>query len=59
MGASLLVFKNKSDVSGAMSETDIREVSPSPSMLLPLLTMITLGLATRGHQDTYMEDHDM
>ena len=27
MGASLLVFKNKSDISGAMSETDIRQVS--------------------------------
>jgi len=27
MGASLLVFKNKSDVSGAMSEADIRQVS--------------------------------
>lgn len=27
MGASLLVFKNKSDVPGCMSEEDIREVS--------------------------------
>lgn len=27
MGASLLVFKNKSDVPGCMSEDDIREVS--------------------------------
>ena len=27
MGASLLVFKNKSDVPDAMSEDDIREVS--------------------------------
>ena len=27
MGASLLVFKNKSDISGAMSEMEIREVS--------------------------------
>jgi hypothetical protein len=27
MGASLLVFKNKSDVSGAMSEDDVRLVS--------------------------------
>jgi hypothetical protein len=27
MGASLLVFKNKTDVSGAMSEDDIRVVS--------------------------------
>ena len=26
MGASLLVFKNKSDVPGCMSEGDIREV---------------------------------
>ena len=26
MGASLLVFKNKSDVSGSMSEDEIREV---------------------------------
>ena len=26
MGASLLVFKNKSDVPGCMSENDIREV---------------------------------
>jgi len=27
MGASLLVFKNKSDVPGAMNEDDIQEVS--------------------------------
>lgn len=26
MGASLLVFKNKSDVSGAMTEDEVREV---------------------------------
>jgi len=29
MGASLLVFKNKSDVTGAMTEDDIREVRDS------------------------------
>lgn len=27
MGASLLVFKNKSDVPGAMTEDEVREVS--------------------------------
>lgn len=30
MGASLLVFKNKSDVSGSMSEQEIREVRICP-----------------------------
>jgi hypothetical protein len=36
MGASLLVFKNKSDVPGCMSEDDIREVRVHhlPSMRL-------------------------
>lgn len=29
MGASLLVFKNKSDVSGSMSEDEVREVETS------------------------------
>jgi signal recognition particle receptor subunit beta len=29
MGASLLVFKNKSDVPGAMSVEDIRRVMPA------------------------------
>lgn len=31
MGASLLVFKNKSDVAGSMTEDEIREVCLSPS----------------------------
>ena len=35
MGASLLVLKNKSDVSGCMSEDDIREVSKGASELSP------------------------
>ncbi|KAK4949468.1 hypothetical protein LTR10_012086 [Elasticomyces elasticus] len=33
MGASLLVFKNKSDVSGCMTEDDIREVRVPHSVL--------------------------
>jgi hypothetical protein len=33
MGASLLVFKNKSDVPGSMSEEEVREVSRKPSTL--------------------------
>lgn len=32
MGASLLVFKNKSDVPGSMSADEIREVRSTPSL---------------------------
>ena len=39
MGASLLVFANKTDVDGCMNDEDIRKVSPdvSPGMTIVLL----------------------
>lgn len=40
MGASLLVFKNKSDVSGCMSEDDIREVRVE----LPITEIVQIHL---------------
>jgi len=48
MGASLLIFKNKSDIKGCMSETDVVEVRPNllaAYIVDTLLTMIkALGL---------------
>jgi hypothetical protein len=46
MGASLLVFKNKSDVPGCMNEEDIREVrvrAPARRMWLLTFTGIAIG----------------
>jgi hypothetical protein len=46
MGASLLVFKNKSDVPGCMNEEDIREVrvrGPARRMWLLTFTGIAIG----------------
>jgi len=39
MGASLLVFKNKSDVPGCMSEDDIRKV-PYAARSFPAMTKV-------------------
>lgn len=55
MGASLLVFKNKSDVSGCMSEDDIRLVSACCSRLRPSLTYrVPAGTATRSYPHSQM-----
>ena len=40
MGASLLVFKNKSDVPGAMSVDDIRRVTTAPPKTRGILTWL-------------------
>jgi hypothetical protein len=48
MGASLLVFKNKSDVAGSMTEDEIREVC------LSLLRARRVGAA---HQQTNQRHH--
>lgn len=46
-GASLLVFKNKSDVSGAMTEDEVREVSSSGVQIRAVVrAMLTLHRAS-------------
>ncbi|KAK5740956.1 ADP-ribosylation factor-like protein 2 [Elasticomyces elasticus] len=47
MGASLLVFKNKSDVSGCMTEDDIREVRVLPTAPESLRELSIAGVTTR------------
>ena len=56
MGASLLVFKNKSDVPGCMSEEDIREVRNgcSPRKATERLTLA--GVAIGRHPHAQMAD---
>ena len=57
MGASLLVFKNKSDVPGCMSEDDIREVCATrltPPHKAKLAAKSIAGFTTRQHPDTQM-----
>jgi hypothetical protein len=65
-GASLLVFKNKSDVPGAMTEDEVREVCDvwtslrAGGLLSGQLAVLTgVGPATRRDPDTQMAHHDM
>ena len=54
MGASLLVFANKTDVSGCMIDDEIREVET----LFPLLSggrLTPLGAATRCNTDAQVD----
>lgn len=60
MGASLLVFKNKNDVSGCMNVDDIREVRDGLSPTTPRHTarkrstftyVSTPGITARQHQN--------
>jgi hypothetical protein len=65
MGASLLVFKNKSDVAGSMTEDEIREVclSLSPRTARPADHHHTnhrhTGIALRQHSHAQVADHDV
>lgn len=45
MGASLLVFANKTDVDGCMNDEDIRKVS---SDVFPVITMVSLTAGLKG-----------
>lgn len=55
MGASLLVFANKSDVEGAMSPEAIRQVSVTLLLNCRWLNLYQ-GLAIGSNQVTRMED---
>jgi hypothetical protein len=65
MGASLLVFKNKSDVAGSMTEDEIREVclSLSPRTARRADHHHTnhrhTGIALRQHSHAQVADHDV
>ena len=67
MGASLLVFKNKSDVAGSMTETEIREVclwhfamSRARRNGRPQRTNHReTGITPRQHSHAQVADHDM
>ena len=64
MGASLLVFKNKSDVAGSMTEAEIREVCLCMSRARrngrPQHTNHReTGITPRQHSYTQVADHDM
>jgi len=67
MGASLLVFKNKSDVAGSMTEAEIREVrlchfamSRARRNGRPQHTNHgETGIAPRQHSHAQVADHDM
>jgi hypothetical protein len=70
MGASLLVFKNKSDVAGSMTEDEIREVCLSllrarrvaqahPRSHHTNQRQIITGIALRQHSHAQVADHDV
>jgi hypothetical protein len=72
MGASLLIFKNKSDVSSSMTEDDIRQVRflrPPQRFASPRtrkhdayisnLSDQQTGFTTRLHPHAQVEDHDL
>ena len=52
MGASLLVFANKTDVGGCMTDDEIRKVGDCTLPALSEGRLISPGVATRCNQDT-------
>lgn len=58
-GASLLVFKNKSDVSGAMTEDEVREVRCTKDHMAMGMANGSPALTTRFYQDTQMDHSSM
>jgi len=61
MGASLLVFKNKSDVAGCMDEAEIIEVciQSAEYYCYAKADSATTVPQPQSYQDTYMEDHGL
>jgi hypothetical protein len=61
MGASLLVFKNKSDVAASLGEEEIRQVRLSHpahhTKQLARSADFCTGTAARQHQDASLENH--
>ena len=56
MGASLLVFANKTDVGSCMSSDEIREVKNWPLFPIQLRVLNALGAAARCNQDTPVDN---
>ncbi len=58
MGASLLVFSNKTDVEGCMSDSDIRQVDDAPEIFSQTRLTVT-GASTGRNQDAQMDYHTL
>ncbi len=58
MGASLLVFSNKTDVEGCMSDSDIRQVDHAPEIFSQTRLTVT-GASTGRNQDAQMDYHTL
>ena len=59
MGASLLVFANKTDVGSCMSSDEIREVTNCPLFPTQVGVLKALGAAARCNQDAPVDNRTM
>ena len=59
MGASLLVFLNKTDVEGCMTDEEVRQARTSVVLELDMDRLIYAGTAIEHYQDTQMDGSAM
>lgn len=61
MGATLLVFANKTDISGGMSDDEVQQVRivEAGALCRPRIGSLSAGVAIRRHQDSSMEHRAM